>query len=481
MVRGATARPGRDQEFQTMADMAIAVPPEFGADVLIRLAESTKAPDRTTKIDLLRKAFYLAPAAEQPVKRGTLVFSPDTRAGFLALAFRMLNLDTLSLQSRVVGDMLHLDTVKARAMLEEIKLPALSPVGCAEPLTYDVALFYRTVGQVAREGFAAKDKSEGRKIALLAPYVGSLQSHAQVRPAAQLLLSADLSPADLGQLANMFAIALSHLRGDERSFASMNMDSDEYTAPGAIASLITALNAKRIPNVALISALRQYLVSNFSGEVCGEAANTPGSLPEVVKYFNREFQLALQSAQIAPITEEELRGVHVGEKLTDVSFWQSPEAKKILHDEQRLKFGGGETQLTIQERTTPAWSSQLTDFLAELAAWKSDRESVADFFDEKSSAYPNLINLVPNGAERSRAIDAFVEFLEQNSAQAESRIEWMVMADHVLSGARAADDRQEVILAFVNSRDSTLSLYGRLERWQPRDASPPSKPSTGNN
>jgi hypothetical protein len=79
-----------------------------------------------------------------------------------------------------------------------------------------------------------------------------------------------------------------------------------------------------------------------------------------------------------------------------------------------------------------------------------------------------LIALIPNGPERSKVIDSFVEFLEQNSEQTRTRVEWLLMVNRLLSGAAAADDRKEVMQAFLNSRDSALSVYAHLELVNPR-------------
>jgi hypothetical protein len=474
-------RAARDKELQALIDMATAVAPEFGADVLIRLSESSKVSDRTTKMELLNKAFYLAPGAEQPVKRSTYQFMPDTRSGSLALAYRIQDLDSLSLQSRVVSDMLQLDAKKARDLLGETQFPVLAPVGCSEPLTYDVALFYQTIGLTARDGFTAKEKLEGRRLAFLVPYVSSLQSHAQIRPATQLLLNADLSSTDLGQLANMFAAALSQLHGDERSFAVTNMHSDEYSVAGSIASLIAVLDAKGISSVALLRSFREYLISNFNGERCGETADRTGksSLPEAVRYFNRQFRLDLQNAQISPIAGEDLRSARIGPKFTDTSFWQTPKAKQLFAAARELRFGIGEMRLTTEKKATPEWSSQLTDFLTELAAWDSDSEpAVVDYICEKNIIYGLLIDVVPSGAERSKVIEGFVEFLEQNSVQTASRLEWKVPVELLLSGRVAADNREEVIQAFLNSQDPALNLYARLERWTPRNTSKTSVTAT---
>jgi len=469
-----------DPELQAMVEGAAAAPSEVGADVLIRLAESRKIANRATKVDFLSKAFDLAATAEQPVKR-TAMFGGmgDMPSALLSRAYRM-NMDKLSLQSRVVNDLLPLDATKARELFEEIQFPALSPVGCEERLTYDLGFFYETLGKVARRGFTAKDKLKGRQIALLTPFVSPLQSHAQVKPAAELLVSARLPASDLGQLANLFAGSLAQLRGDERSFAATAMGPGGNEISGSVANLVTILEAKEISSITLLRALRQYLVSNFGEVRCAEALRGQAdnnSLPEAVKYFNQQLRRYLQIGQIAAITEDELKKARIIPRVPTTVYWQSPESKRLATDMRRLRFGDDESRLTDADRTTSAWSSRLTDFVTELEAWHPDNEPAANVFHQKSILYEGLIDLMPSGPEKSKVLQSFVEFLEQNSVQTPTRIEWLVHADDLLSGKRAADDREEVIQAFLNSGDPTLSLYGRVERWEPRNAGTGNEPA----
>jgi hypothetical protein len=440
---------------------------------MIRLAESGKVPSRAAKLDLLTRAFYLAATVEQPIKRaGIPPFLSDTRSGHLAISFRLLNLDRLSLEARVVSDMLPIDSAKARELFEQIRFPTLAPLACEEPLTYDPTLFYETLGRVVREGFTAKDKLKGRHVDLLMPYVSALQSHAQVRPAAQLLISADLTPTELAQLSDLFAGALSQLRGDEQSFAAAAAVPGQYNVSNSVANVITVLDRKGLESIALLKALRQYLVSNFGNIRCAETVGEEAkkdSLPEAVKTFNQQFRAALQRAQIPLIREDELKVARIGSKFEDREFWQSAASNRLLTDVKWLRFGEGEEPLTSAAKSTSDWSAQLTDFLTELEAWSPEGETAADYFVQKSILYEGLIDVIPNGPDRSKAIDSFVGFLEQNAVQTTSPIEWFLPVNQLLSGARAVDDREEVIRAFLNSRDSVLNLYARLERWDPRN------------
>mgnify|MGYP001252824770 CR=1 FL=1 len=467
-----------DPELQAIIAAAETVPPEFGADVMIRLAESSKVTTSGAKVTLLTKAFNLAAGAELPVKRagggpGGNMF--DARSAMLARAYR-LNLDKVSLQARAVIDLLPLNSARAREMFDQIQIPALAPVGCQERLTYDLDLFYQALAKIVRAGLPPRDKEKGRAITLLSPFVSGLQSHAQVKPVAELLVEAQLSPADLAQLSNTFAGVLLQLHGDERSFAAGTMGPGASTS-GAIADLVAALDEKQVSSAILLRSYRQYLVSNFGDVHCagGRGQGDANSLPGSIRNFNQRFQHDLQAGQIAPIAADELKNSRIVAPPAATPYWQSAEGKKLMTELRNLRAGSpeetGENESDTPEKTNSTPSSQLTDFLTEIEAWQPQDDPPADVFHEKSILYQGLMDLAPTPPQRLQVINSFVSFMELYSGQLPTRIEWLLPADDLLAGRRAATDRQEVIQAFLNSGDPTLSLYARLERLDPRKTS----------
>src|SRR5258708_38611637 len=54
----------RKDPLRTLADSAMAAPPELAADLLIRIAESPQVADKAFKIELLERVFALAPSAK---------------------------------------------------------------------------------------------------------------------------------------------------------------------------------------------------------------------------------------------------------------------------------------------------------------------------------------------------------------------------------------------------------------------------------
>ena len=101
---------------------------------------------------------------------------------------------------------------------------------------------------------------------------------------------------------------------------------------------------------------------------------------------------------------------------------------------QKLRFGEGETPISLAERSKSSWSTQLNDFLAELESWKpTNSEELEDFFHEKCVLYVGLVDLIPPGSEQSKVIQSYVTFLELNSLEGTNRMEWFLHVDDLVT------------------------------------------------
>jgi hypothetical protein len=446
-------------EVQAMIDESDDVPPDLGADTLIRLAETGAISTRKEKIKLFTKAFELAASTEQPVRRHKIGGLKDTRSGMLDAAFR-LNLDRLSLQSRVLKDMLPLDTGKARDLLEQMSFPELAPVGCDDPMAYDVSAFYGALTAVVKNGFTPNERQEGLHSALLMQYVGNLQSHAQVAPITHMLLEADLSSSEMEQAVSIFGNALSQLTGDEQNFSAAY-------PPGALSPLLEKLDARGIPSFAFIQAIRRYMVANFCSVSCSDSLVADiqrGSLPANILFFNQRYAHKIADGEVAPISSEELSGSRAGPKPSDPRFWLSARAKELLAAITRLRLGDGRATLDVSERKTAAWSAQEGDFLAKMEGWQRDssEEPDADWFHMKCLLYIGLIELVPPGSERSEVVRRYVQFLTKSSDTVSS-VEKYLHIHYLFSESK---DLGEIRRDCVNSGDPVLRLWAELNEWE---------------
>lgn len=446
--------------------MTAAVPPEFGADALLRVVESHKIVDPALRARLVRNAFELAAGAQEPVRRNVSYgISADTDTGIRVISFR-LNMDELSLQARAVNDLLLINPREGRALFEQMKFPSLPPLDCEQPLNYEPTAYYETLTAVIRNGFSPQERRDGHRSAFVSSFFSGLQSHSQVAPLARLLAAADLSAEEVNESSTLFGAALEQLQGDPRSFAAA-ASGNESAELDAFRKLVDLLRSKEIPTFPFVRHVRAYLVTNLAGSRCagaGEPNKDP--LPRVASVFNEKFSADLTTAQLRPIDVNELGDMQVVPKPHPYDFWQIKEVAQLGDDLRKLSHGADGHDLSQAEKSSPEWSGQLSDFLAELNAWDGKGEPEAAVFHEKCYLFELLIDLIPQSPQRARALQRFIEYMEQNRFQQTSRLEWFWHAKRLLDGFEAKDDRQEVLRAFTDSRDPTLSLYGRLETWK---------------
>ena len=221
---------------EPIAQLALSAPPEFAADGLLKLVESKKITDVPTEIELTQQAFDLAASAHFRVAMravpGSLV---DSRAGSLAKAYA-LNLDSVSLQSRAVVDMLPLDKTKARQMFSSISGMDLTPRACEDPLVYEVTPFYHALTAVVQNGFTAKERAKEDHVAFLLQYISQMHNPAQVAALAEVTKGVGLPPKQYEAVVAQFGGVLESISGDNRSYGTYTELIARAMAPEMMAS-----------------------------------------------------------------------------------------------------------------------------------------------------------------------------------------------------------------------------------------------------
>src|SRR5437660_5586153 len=102
------------KETESLIAMARTAPPEVFADTIVRLVKSGRIAGVESQKALLQDAFAAAMQAHEPVRLIALPgLPPDTRASFRGRASD-LQLDALSLETRVLAVLLTIDRRQAR-------------------------------------------------------------------------------------------------------------------------------------------------------------------------------------------------------------------------------------------------------------------------------------------------------------------------------------------------------------------------------
>lgn len=465
----------RPIEVQNLVTEAYYVPPEFAADVLMRLAKSKKVVDKQWKKELVEAAFRFASEAKQSVRRKNANlggYSTDTDVSYLSYAFGQ-NLDRLSLQNRAVRMMLELETQRAREMFNEIPAKiSISPLSCDDALVYDVSDFYETLRLVTEKTFNSKQIKQGERIHFVVPYIEAISSHAQIVPALKLIVSLKPSLSESLIWIAAFTQVLKKIDGDDRSF------SYELVRGGMlreIYQLSEILEEQEISAETLLKAYRTYLQKNLNYKRCADSAiNDEGSLSSVLSAANSYFfkNIALTTDDVKP---DEISG-----RAKIYEYWQSSEAKRLQILIRELRFGSKKQSLseedvddarllTEAEKQTSEWREQLNQFLIELENWnEEDERSTVDYFHQKQVLYIGLVEIVPDSPTRKLVLRSWIKSLNDGNIEKQNQIEWRWYAGYLLKliAKQSNEEQGKIFEMLTSSKSSSLVLYAKLNQQQ---------------
>jgi hypothetical protein len=417
-------------ELSRIVDLAQAVPPEFSASFLLRVAASTRLHDRVWKKELLEQAFQSADLAQQPIRRKVIAagFVATSRAEVMTTGFDQ-RLDRLSLQSLATSEMLQLDKTKALEMFQSISLPRLHQLQCEDALVDHVSEYYVLLGQIVGSAFTPEELRYGRHIELLNYETGRIVSSVQLAPMAKVLSSAVLSPEELKALAASFAAALDRVGNDDRSFSASLPSTDEE-----LHRFVEVLKARGVMPDAVIAAYRGHLVRNFTGSRCADNLGKDDLSATVENSFNQRLA-SDANPNLAPLAAEELRPAKIEAKANLEPFFEDAEFQEGMHEFLDLLMGKGHglgkaKPLSDEEKDTAEWRERFDDFLRRVDELKAGvGEPEYRYFYRKATALQGLLRVAPPGPEQDKVVRKFVAFLGSSNFQQESLLEWYAQVE----------------------------------------------------
>lgn len=447
-------------EVEDLIGKARGAPPEFAADVLLRIAQSGRVPDRARKIELIEEAFRQAANAQNRVRRRAIHSSAiDTRAGYLSDAFD-LALDGLSLQARAVKALLKLDARKARQLLGEVPPLELPPLTCEDALVYMVSDFYEVVGEVAQTAFTPAEIEREEHVRFLEAYVAAMSSPVQIGGLVRAVVAQNLEPAQLELLMHAFSLALHRMADDDRSFWAT------WWADGfaRLEELALACRRNRIPTIALQQAARNCLLNHYRGRVCAESVTEHAGenpYPRNLDEINSVLRVLgdVREAGAGTIAVEDAKPAAVEGGVKAEKYWQSVDSKNLLALVRKL-------QKTPRVRNEVEWQQAYEELMRGMDAWSPSSEaSELDYFHQKCVLFKGLTQTLPWGKHRANALQDLVNFLAQSDIRHENRIEWFLHANYAINMLRSGkkEDRAEATAALASSRNPVFSLYLDVE------------------
>jgi hypothetical protein len=406
-------------DVQKLADQARALPPEFAADLLFRLPPSA---------ELLESVGSLAAAVHNPVQVDDVVGWTDTDSWSAARA-AALKLDTLSIQCRVVKQMLPIDPQRARQMFLEIALPAMEQPKCDAALASDPAIYYDTARELADRGL----------LSLEAP-LRALSSALQLPAAARAIRQLRCTNEQRQFLVDIYAGRLAEISDSGRAvgFALSGLHLPDE---------IVHLAESSAPD-GLLAAYRKFLVLHASREQCADSKMQPA-----IDSFNDRLRWGgyLAAQDLPRITEEESKPSSLGGRARVDRYWRTAEAKRLLSGIRHLRFGDGRNPLPPEQKATDAWQTEAKALLTSLEGWKTDS------FHERAILYSSLLELLPPGSLRDTAAQSAIGFLADSNMKSSSPLEWLVELNGLINLKQA-----EIAKAMLASKDPVILLYGTL-------------------
>jgi hypothetical protein len=458
-------------DLSRLVELAQSVPPEFSADILLRVATCARLHDTVWKRELLEQVFECANQVQQPVRlrvinQGLIDFALS-RADMRSLGFDQ-RLDRLSLESAAVRGMLEVDKGKALEMFQTAILPARPPRTCGDALVYDVSDYYSTLTQVADSAFSAKERSRGLHVELLNYAIGGIRAQAEVAAMAKVLSSARLAPEELHLLAGSFAAALDRIPPDDRSFSSAVEATDRE-----LRKLVETLRGKGISAEDLIATYRQYLVRNFTGNRCAHKSEEDSALP-VIESFNENLA-SVTNANLAPLTADQIKPASVEGQAKLDPFFDDAELGRGWDQYLQLALGKGQEDvfaepLSDEQKDTAEWRTQFDDFLRQVDELKpAAGEPEYRYFYRKATALEVLLRTAPPGPERDKVVQQFIAFLAGAAFQQESPLEWFAQLYRTASAVKELSESEyrKLLAEMQRSGNPVLALYAIAERTVP--------------
>lgn len=199
--------PNQIPDVQRLIGIATGLRAEYSADILLRLIEAGKIPDRELKFELLERVFQAAPQVGASFRLTDVVSKSDTFTRRVSEAHRQ-RLDTLSIQLRVVEALLKDDPRKARETFAKIPPMSLPRASCEQPMAPDVSQFYVVLGALF----------DGTDITFLRNRIAQVNSVPQLVPVFDLLETLTLPTTAFDDLMNVLATQLTKMTGTNREW-----------------------------------------------------------------------------------------------------------------------------------------------------------------------------------------------------------------------------------------------------------------------
>lgn len=449
------------------------LPPELSIDVTLKALASARV-SNAVKRRILDSAFYASFQTKTKVKRRVTVFDGQVltfRESFISNAHKF-DLDTLSLQIRIVSQMLKFDKRRAFELFNEIPKEILpKPLTCRDVLLYDVVNFYILLEKIADESFTLKQIEQGERTMFLSSYVEGMISPSQISSVAKMLISLPLTDEEMLNLAGVFSESLRRVGADDRSFSyEMNF--------GNLNQSIHELSRKLAARPELVSDIaasyRSFLTRNLRQKRChdnvdfetrnGRPIDDPASrMPAYIHSVNQTFYKG------TPISIEDIKPSEIDTQPFPAEYFSSGRSRQLLSKLRELQSVAAENETEGEIKQSDEWQTAFSSLLQSIEEWEeSDSENGIDLFHQKCLILRLLLNEAPSPSLKERIVKVYLKLLSDSRIYKENTPEWFLefsdlKREIVRLEEKGESERLESLIQ--NSNNSAIRVYADLDSY----------------
>lgn len=453
----ATKPPARRPvDLENLINDARSLPAEFAIDIFLRVAAANSV-DKKWKQEILAEAFTLTAGVQNEIRLEGKPRTPvDTRVNYRSYAFD-LNLDALSLRSKIISQMVLIDKDQALRMLSQIparvRLPALS---CSDQMVYNVDDFYKTLGSLSTTVHNERKIQQGERVQFLLPYIEGITSPAQIGPVIRMIAALRLTEKELFMVSQAFANALKQISADDRSFTAALIQ--DRTAR-SLFELIQLVKKEGGAYNEVANAARAYFAKHLNGARCEDnltpkATKLPPQIEEINYFYPN-----------SPLSIDDLQPSKVEKAVPIAEYFESKDGIKLSVELKELNGYEDDEPSAKESKTSSAWQERMLIYLRQLENWNGEGEaSEIDHFHQKSVLYFALTRIVPPGDLRERVMTSYIGFISDTNAIKESRIEWLLHERELLGllQERKDDESSKLLESLMYSKNPILQAHARL-------------------
>lgn len=378
-----------------------------------------------------------------------------------------LKLDTLSLRSEIVTEMLKIDPALARQLFAQMGSPAIPQLTCSDSLIADPYPYFEVTAQIYKRGFTPSDRSAGANMDFLDNVLFAVSSGSELHASISLLSTLKLTSAGRQRADISLAHAINQLGIDPRTFSATVYQFTE--------DLTTTAVPGDIGESALLTAAREYIVRQSTAGACideihhptqgADNFSSPNQLsanPGALAALNR----LLATYGISPIRTKDLVPQTVINQKEDVSslFWQDSTSKSMENLFKALRDAADRG-----DGDSGDWENRATQFLNQMRHWPEppNQDDAEKVLLEKALLYSGFMDAIPPDSPLLEpALVDYIGFLSQPPPKATDEVFILSSIDHLFMGHRTTAESPELMQAIAKALQTvpnpSVSIWAAL-------------------